>query len=177
MAEEWDVEITFLPTNTSKIHLHVEQLLQNTYWTLAEDLRLPERQETPHVLGRAKEKRKNRDKRIGTGRAPLGRSCEGGKVPHTRKCLHRQRRGVAGWGELRSHGGEHSNRGAEGKAERFPHRGLVPTSTHQLERLVCSPAGSGGGWELRLRLRRSDPRERIGVGCVNTAWRGLVCHS
>ena len=26
------------------------------------------------------EKRKNRDKRIGTGPAPLGRSCEGGKV-------------------------------------------------------------------------------------------------
>ena len=24
-------EITFLPTSTSKIHLHVEQLLQNTY--------------------------------------------------------------------------------------------------------------------------------------------------
>ena len=31
-------------------------------------------------LGRAKEKRKNRDKRIGTGPAPLGGSCEGGKV-------------------------------------------------------------------------------------------------
>ena len=33
MAEEKDVEITFLPTNTSKIHLRVEQLLQNTYGT------------------------------------------------------------------------------------------------------------------------------------------------
>ena len=74
--------------------------------------------------------------------------------------------------KLRSHGGEHSNRGAEGKAERFPHRGSVPTSTHQPERLVCSPAGMGGGWELRLRLQRSDPRERTGVGCVNTALRG-----
>ena len=31
MVEEKDVEITFLPKNTSKIHLHVEQLLQNTY--------------------------------------------------------------------------------------------------------------------------------------------------
>ena len=41
MVEEWDVEITFLPINTSKIHLHMEQLLQNTYWMLAEDLRLP----------------------------------------------------------------------------------------------------------------------------------------
>ena len=50
MAEEWAVEITFLPTDTSEIHLHVEKL-QNTYWMLAEDLRLPKKQETPHVPG------------------------------------------------------------------------------------------------------------------------------
>ena len=62
-----------------------------------------------------------------------------------------------------------SHRGAEGKAERFLHRGSVPTSTHQPERLVCSPTGAGGGWELKLGLRRSDPRERTGVGSVNTA--------
>ena len=74
---------------------------------------------------------------------------------------------VAG-GKLQSHGGERSNRGAEGKVERFPHRGSAPTRTHQPERFVCSPAGTGGGWELRLGLR-SDPRERTGVGCVNTA--------
>ena len=71
-------------------------------------------------------------------------------------------------GKLRSHGGEHSNRGAEGKAERIPKREPVPTSTHQPERFVCSPAGARGGWELRHGLR-SDPRERTGVGCVNTA--------
>ena len=59
--------------------------------------------------------------------------------------------------------------GAKGKAERFPHRGSVLTSTHQPERLVCSPPGAGGGWELRLGLRSSDPRERTGVGCVKTA--------
>ena len=53
-------------------------------------------------------------------------------------------------GELWSHGGERSNRGAEDKVERFLHRGLVPTSTHQPERFVCSPAGAGRGWELRL---------------------------
>ena len=75
--------------------------------------------------------------------------------------------GGGGRGKLQSHG-ERSNRGAEGKAERFPHRGWVPTSTHQPERLVCSPAGVGGGWELRLGLQ-SDHRERTGVGGVNTA--------
>ena len=51
MAEDQDVEITFLPTNTSEIHLHVEQLLQHTSRILAEDLRLPKRQETPHIPG------------------------------------------------------------------------------------------------------------------------------
>ena len=71
-------------------------------------------------------------------------------------------------GKLQSHGGERSHRGAEGKEERFPHTGSVPTSTHQPERLVCSPAGAGRGWELRLGLQ-SDRRERTGVGGVNTA--------
>ena len=73
-----------------------------------------------------------------------------------------------GGGRLRSHRGERSNWGEESKAERFLHRGAVPTSTHQPKRLVCSPAGMGGGWELGLGLP-SDPRERIGVGGVNTA--------
>ena len=76
---------------------------------------------------------------------------------------------MGGVGKLWSHRGERSNRGAEGKTERFLHRGLVLTSTHQPERLVCSPARVGGGWELRLGLRRSDLWERTGVGCVNTA--------
>ena len=74
-----------------------------------------------------------------------------------------------GGGKLWSQRGERSNRGAEGKAERFLHRGSVPTSTHQPETLLCSPAGVGGGWELRLRLQRSDPRKRTGVGYMNTA--------
>ena len=71
-------------------------------------------------------------------------------------------------GKLRNRGGERSHRGAEGKAERFPHRGSVPTCTHQPKRLVCSPTGADGGWELRLGLR-SNRRERTGVGNVNTA--------
>ena len=90
------------------------------------------------------------------------------KFPHTRKPLDWRRQGV-GRGKLWSHEGEHSNRGAEGKLDRFPHRGSVTNSTHQPERLVCSPTGVGGGWELRLRLWRSHPRERTGGGCMNTA--------
>ena len=90
------------------------------------------------------------------------------KFPHTRKPLHWQILGVV-WGLLQSHRGERSNRGAEGKAERFLHRGLELTSTHQPERLVCSPVGVDGAWKLRLMFQRSDLRERTGVGCMNTA--------
>ena len=64
------------------------------------------------------------------------------KLPHTRKPLHWQRWGVVG-GKLWSHRGERSNRDAEGKAERFPHRGSVPTSTHQPRRLVWERWGLG----------------------------------
>ena len=90
------------------------------------------------------------------------------KFPHTRNPFTGR---DGGWwvGKLRSLRGEHSNRGVEGKVERFPHRGSVLTSTHQPERIFfCSPGRAGGGWELRLQLWRSDPRERTGVGYVNT---------
>ena len=110
-------------------------------------------------------------------------TCISGRELWRRKSFHTLgspftdgHRGWAG-GKLWSHGGERSSRGAEGKVERFPHRGLALTSTYQPERLVCSTAGMGGGWELRLGFRRSDSRERTGVSCLNTAWRGLVHHS
>ena len=78
------------------------------------------------------------------------------KFPHTRKPRHWCTRGWAGR-ELQSHGGEHSNRGAEGKVERFPHRGSVPTSTHQPKRLVCSPQGR---WGLRAEAQASEVRSQ-----------------
>ena len=128
----------------------------------------PNARNYPRIWVGQKKKEKTRDKRIGMGPAPLGGSCEGEKFPHTRKPLRGRRLRVAEGGSFRATE-ESAATGAEGKAERFPHRGAVLTSTHQPERLVCSPAGVGRGWELRLGLRRSDPRERTGVGCVNTA--------
>ena len=47
-------------------------------WQKTSDL--PKGKKLPTYLGRTKEKRKTRDKSIGTGPAPVGRSCEGGKV-------------------------------------------------------------------------------------------------
>ena len=45
---------------------------------------------------------------------------------------------------------------------------------HSPAQEACLLSRRGGrGWELRLGLR-SDPRERTGVGSVNTAWRGFA---
>ena len=62
------------------------------------------------------------------------------KFPHTRKPLHWQKRGV-GRGKASEPQRRAQQQGAEGKAERFPHRGSLPISPHQPERLVCSPTG------------------------------------
>ena len=68
------------------------------------------------------------------------------KFAHPRKPLHWWRWGRVAEGKLWSHREERSNRGAEGKAERFQHRGSVPTSTHQPEWLLCSPANQDWWW-------------------------------
>ena len=60
----------------------MEQLLQNTYWTLAEDLRPPKRQETPHVpsLGKRKKKKQRQKNQNGT--------CTSGRELWRRKSFH-----------------------------------------------------------------------------------------
>ena len=67
------------------------------------------------------------------------------RFPHTRKALPGRTLRVAEGGIFRATE-ESTVRGAPGKAERFLHRGSVPTSTHQPERLVCSSTGTGGSW-------------------------------
>ena len=62
------------------------------------------------------------------------------KFLHTRKALHWQRRGVEG-GKLWSHGGERSNRGVEGKAERFPHEDWCRPALSSLRGLSAHPPG------------------------------------
>ena len=83
-----------------------------------------------------KKKEKNREKRIGTGPDIWEGAVKEEEFPHTRGPLQWWGWRVAG-GKLWSHGGEYSNRGAESKAERFPHRGSVLTSTHEPEMLIC----------------------------------------
>ena len=50
MAEEQDGETTFSPTNSSKEHLNAEQTPQNNFWSLAKDIRHPEKQ--PNIFER-----------------------------------------------------------------------------------------------------------------------------
>ena len=141
--------------SSPQIHQKYIYMWNNPYRTPTEcwqkNSDLPKHKKLPMYLGRAKEKRKNRDKRRGTGPAPVGGSWEGRKGFHT---VVRPFVGGGG-GKLRSHGGERSNRGAEGKAERFPHGGSMPASTHQPKRHVCLPAG---GWGLGAEARASGVR-------------------
>ena len=43
MAEEQDGKTTFSPTNSSKEQLNAEQISQNNFWSLAEDIKHPEK--------------------------------------------------------------------------------------------------------------------------------------
>ena len=80
------------------------------------------------------------------------------RFPHTRKPLRGQRRRVAEGGRFRAME-ENTATGVRRAKRRDSHT-----------EKFTSPRGlSAGGWELGLRLRRSNPRKRTGVGCVNTA--------
>ena len=76
---------------------------------------------SPHTWAKEKKKKQRQKTRDGT--------CTSARELWRRKGFHTLRSpfagGDCGWqrGELRSHGGERSNRGAEGKVETFPHRG------------------------------------------------------
>ena len=57
------MEISFLPTNTSEIHLHVEQLLQNTHRMRQKTSDFPKGRKLPTYLRRAKEKKEKTEKK------------------------------------------------------------------------------------------------------------------
>ena len=87
------------------------------------------------------------------------------RFPHTRKPLRGRRPRVAEGGSF----GAMEESTATGVRRA---KGRDSCTEDRCRPALTSPrglSGAGGGWELRLRLRRSDPRERTGVGCVNTA--------
>ena len=84
------------------------------------------------------------------------------KFPHTRKPLHWRRGMVAGDALAPCRRGQ--QQGCRGQSGEIPAQRIMPTSTHQPKRLVCSPAGADVDCGLRLGLQSSDPRERTRVG-------------
>ena len=99
------------------------------------------------------------------------------RFPHARKPLRGRRLLVAEGGRSFGAAEERQQQGVEGKSERFPHGGSAPTSTHQPERLVCSPAGTGRG--LGAEARASEVRSQgEDWGWLRAhSLKGLVCHS
>ena len=89
------------------------------------------------------------------------------RFPHTRKPLRGQRRRVAE-GEASEPRRRAQPQGCGGQSREIPARRLS-AEQHSPAREACLLTRRGGrGWELRLGLRL-DPRERPGVGGVNTA--------
>ena len=123
---------------------------------------------SPHTWVGHKKKEKNRDKRIGMGPVPLGGTCKGGKVS-----THEEAPSLAEAGGGRGEASEPRRRaqqqGCRGQSGEIPTQRCRPALISPRGLAAHPLAGTGGGWELRLRLRRSDPRERTGVGGVNTA--------
>ena len=82
---------------------------------------------------------KNRD-----GTHTSGRELRRRKGFHTLEAPSLAETVGGGGGKLRSHGGEHSHRGAEGKAERFPHRGSGRPALTSQRGLSAHPLGQAG---------------------------------
>ena len=84
VPSRWQRSKTWRSPSSPQIHQNYIYMWNNSYRTPTERWQktsdFPKGKKLPTYLGREKEKRKNRDKRIGTGPAPLGGSCEGGKV-------------------------------------------------------------------------------------------------
>ena len=131
----------------------------------------PKGKKSPTYMGRAKEKRKNRDKRIGMGPAPWEEAVKEEKFPHTRKPLHWWRRGWGEWGgTFRATEESTAIRVQRAKQRDSCTEDQCQPALTSLRGLSAYPlARMGGCWELRLGLWRSNPREQTGVGCVNTA--------
>ena len=90
------------------------------------------------------------------------------RFPHTRKPVcGRRLRGAEGgsFGAME----ESTATGCGGQSGETPAK-RISTKQHSPAREACLLTRRGRrGWELRLGLRRSDRKERTGVGGVNTA--------
>ena len=99
----WWRSETWRSPSSPQIHKKYMYMWNSSYRTPTERWQktsdFPKGKKLPTYLGRAKEKRKNRDKRIGTEPVPVGASCEGGKVSTHEEAPSLVEMGaVVGWG-------------------------------------------------------------------------------
>ena len=143
-------------------------------WQKTSDL--PKGKKLPMYLGAAKEKRKNRDKGIGMALHHWEGAVKEERFPHTRKPLHGWRLQVVEGGKFRATEESAATRVQRAKRRDSTQRiGADQQSPDRDSSLLTRRDRWGLGAEAQA--SESDPRERTGVGCINTAQRGLVHHS
>ena len=148
-----------------KMHLYLGQFSQNTYWTLAEDLRILEGQEwSPHnwVGGNKKKKKKS-----GKGPAPLGENYKRGNIPAPWEGSSPVGRSTWIEGELQGL----NKRREQQTVKNNMHRRLTPP--HCDPNLRYSSVSGGGGWVLKCRLQSSGPGKGPEIS-METTWRGQL---
>ena len=109
-------------------------------------------------LGRAKEKRKNRDKRIGTEPAPLGGGLEGGKVSTDYEAPSLVETG--GWqGEASERQRRVQQQGCRGQSREIPAQKIGANQHAPAQEASCSPTGREG-WGLGAEARALEVRSQ-----------------
>ena len=91
------------------------------------------------------------------------------RFPHTRKPLHWRRLRVAEGGSFGATEESTATRVRRAKWRDSRTEDQCRPALTSPRGLSAHPPGRVGGWDLRLGLQRPDPRERTGVGCMNTA--------
>ena len=167
--------------SSPQIHQKYIYMWNNSYRTPTERWQktsdIPKGKKLPTYLGRAKEKRKNRDKRIGTGPAPLGGSCEGRKVSTHLEAPSRAETG-SGKGEASEPRRRAQQQWCGGQIGETPAQRLGANNQHLPDQEAClftRRDGRGLGAEARA--------SEVGFQGEDWGWRrehslkGLVRHS
>ena len=134
--------------SSPQIHQKYNYMWNNSYrtptecWQKTSDF--PKGKKLPTYLGGQKKKGKTETKEQGRGLHQWDGAVKEEMFPHTRKPIPWWRWGEWQGGKLQSHGGERSNRGSEGKAERFPQGDPCRPEPTRLRGLSAHTPGSAG---------------------------------
>ena len=151
------------PTNTSRIHLHMEQFSQSTWWTPAEDPGHLKDKKDPHVTGPDKRKKRKGREEAGRNLSPWWGAGVEERLHHLGKPLYQQgdqigQKGRCGVLEERSAIGQWQG------GQRETYRRFVPQHCAPQSEMGVLGIGSVT-WGLE-----STPKEDTASGYEETAW-------